>query len=162
MSTIDQELFTKCLTQGVPVYGAHSGKENDFVLLMQNYIQESTSDYICYIDQYSQENIMFFEVTMNKPILGIKVENEYLIFFQLSEEAGLMNGLTKDEAHLMGDFTMRVISFVSAWNKKVLGKSDKDEYNKLTRVDKNFNSKDLYSKYLKNLNGKNIKHKTKT
>jgi hypothetical protein len=147
--SIDKELFTKCLTQGVPVYGAHSGRENEFVQFLSDYLEDSgDKEYVCYIDPIAGPNTLFFEIKMDEPSMGIKVENEYLIFFQIGETEGMLGGLEKEDVALLGDFTMRVISFVSAWNKKVLGQENKSEYDSMTRVDKNYDVQDLYEKYI--------------
>lgn len=157
--SIDKELFQHCLVNGVPVYGAHSGKENDFIASLNLYLEENSDlKYLCYIDHNYQTNLdeIFLEIRINRPVLGIKVQNEHLSFFQLTEFDSGLSSIPKEDIHLVGDFAMKVLAFVSAWNKKQIGVEDRNSYDKLIRVDKNFNSKDLYKKYINKM--KDIKY----
>ena len=153
--SIDKELFQHCLVNGIPVFGAHSGKEKDFVSTLNLYMEENISmPYFCYVEENPETKLdeLFLEIRINNPVLGIKVENEYLTFFQLIESTSGFSSIPKEDIPMIGDFAMKVLAFASAWNKKHLGVEDKDAYNKLVRVDKNYNSKEAYEKYINKIN----------
>ena len=152
---MDKEFFVKCLTEGVPVYGASRGQEERFVEMLDGFLRDNNSDndVIHYVDQ---PNIMLFEIDFDSPFLGLSVENEYLMFFQTQKEEGLgLSNLSADDMKTVGELTLKVVSFVSAWNKKVLGILDevsKDEYNKISKVNRKYNPESLYEKYKGKIN----------
>ena len=152
---MDKEFFVKCLTEGVPVYGASRGEEERFVEMLDGFLRDNNfdNDVIHYIDQ---PNIMLFEIDFDSPLLGLSVENEYLMFFQTQKEEGLgLSNLSAEDMKTVGELTLKVVSFVSAWNKKVLGILDevsKDEYNKISKVNRKYNPESLYAKYKGKIN----------
>ena len=151
---IDKEFFVKCLTEGVPVYGAAQGQEERFVEMLNNFLIDNNddSDIIHYTDQ---PNVMLFETEFGSPFLGLSVENEFLIFFQTKPEENILNSMSAHDMKMVGDLTLKVVSFVSAWNKKILGILDeqgKKEYNKIAKVKDKYNPSKLYKKYIKKVN----------
>tara|TARA_B100000579_G_scaffold437987_1_gene470557 strand:+ start:6179 stop:6670 length:492 start_codon:yes stop_codon:yes gene_type:complete len=142
---LDKKFFTKCLTQGLPVYGAHSGEEKKFVSILNDYLDRDSDGYI--FGYITDPNTILFEIKFNDPILSIVVENEFL-FFSQGEVA--ISPLRKEELDAIGATAIKVISFVTAWNKKVMSLTEKEEYNALARVSEKFKVKDLYKAYHKN------------
>tara|TARA_B100001093_G_C26726911_1_gene970377 strand:+ start:654 stop:1136 length:483 start_codon:yes stop_codon:yes gene_type:complete len=149
--TTDKEFFIKCLTEGIPVYGAKNGLEFNFVESLNGYLQKFGShEFFCYIGD--EGNTIFFEVRANIPIIGLSVKEEYLMFFQ--EDQSLMKHITENEKKVLGEITLKVVAFVSAWNKKVMGIENKDEYNSISRMKEKYKVDDLIEKYKKNANKK--------
>ena len=152
---MDKEFFVKCLTEGVPVYGASRGEEERFVEMLDGFLRDNNydSNVIHYVDK---PNIMLFEIDFATPFLGLSVENEYLMFFQTQQEGGLgLANLSEDDMKMVGELTLKVVSFVSAWNKKVLGVLDeisRGEYNKIAKVNTKYDPKTLYRNYRGKIN----------
>lgn len=153
---LDKEFYIKCLTEGVPVYGAAQGQEERFVEMLNNFLSDNNydSDIIHYTDG---PNIMLFEIEFANPILGLSVENEHLLFFLTNKEEAEqgLSSLSARDMKAVGDLTLKVVSFVSAWNKKILGILDemgKQEYNKIAKVNKKYDVKSLYDKYKGKIN----------
>ena len=152
---LDKEFYIKCLTEGVPVYGASQGEEERFVDMLNNFLNDNNydSDIIHYMDA---PNVLLFEIDFATPFLGLSVENEHLLFFQTKQDENLgLSNLSDKDMKAVGELTLKVVSFVSAWNKKVLGILDeieREEYNKVNKVSKKYNPKDLYKKYKGKLN----------
>ena len=146
--SVDKKFFMKCLTQGIPVYGAHSGDEYDFAYALNKYLEtQGSGDYFSYIGD--QRNTLFFEVKINSPILGLAVENEMLTFFQ--EDPHSIQFITENEKLIMGEITLHVVAFVSAWNKKTMSIQNKEEFNALARMKEKYNVLQLKKLYDINL-----------
>jgi len=146
--SVDKKFFMKCLTQGIPVYGAHSGDEYNFTHALNEYLEaQGSGEYFCYIGD--QRNTLFFEVKINSPILGLAVENEMLTFFQ--EDPQSIHFISENEKLIMGEVTLHVVAFVSAWNKKTMSIQSKDEYNSLARMKEKYNVHQLKKIYEINL-----------
>lgn len=144
--TTDKEFFIKCLTEGIPVYGAKNGLEFNFVESLNGYLQKFGShEFFCYIGE--ENNTIFFEVKANRPIIGLSVKEEFLMFFQ--EDQSLINYITENERKVLGEITLKVVAFVSAWNKKVMGIENKDEYNSISRMKEKYKVNKLIEKYKK-------------
>ncbi len=147
---IDKEFFVKCLTEGIPVYGAAEGEEERFVELLNRFLIDNNhdSDVIHYTDE---PNVMLFELEFASPFLGLSVENEYLIFFQTKPDENILSSMSEHDMKMVGNLTLKVVSFVSAWNKKILGILDeqgKVEYNKIAMVKDKYDPSKLYKKYI--------------
>jgi|13_taG_2_1085334.scaffolds.fasta_scaffold84718_2 hypothetical protein len=147
---IDKEFFVKCLTEGIPVYGAAKGEEERFVELLNRFLIDNNhdSDVIHYTDE---PNVILFELEFASPFLGLSVENEYLLFFQTNPEDNILSSMSEHDMKMVGNLTLKVVSFVSAWNKKILGILDeqgKAEYNKIAMVKDKYDPSKLYKKYI--------------
>ena len=153
--SIDKEFFIKCLTEGIPVYGAKNGLEFNFVESMNDYLHKNGShEYFSFISD--ERDTIVFEVKANRPIIGLTVKDEFLMFFQ--EDPSLINYITEHERKVLGDITLQVVAFVSAWNKKVMGLENKDEYNSISRMKEKYKVNKLIEKYKKNLKKKDYNY----
>ena len=128
-----------------------NGLENNFVESLNSYLHKFGShEFFSYVGDES--NTLFFEVKINNPIIGLSVKDEFLMFFQ--EDPSLINYITEHERKVLGDITLKVVAFVSAWNKKVMGLENKEEYNSISRMKDKYKVNKLIEKYKKNMSKK--------